>query len=254
MFQAFIVVLRESFESFLIVAIILSYLQKAGRRELTPAVTAGIFCSAVTSAGLGYWLWQGANGPLWEGIFGLVSAVFVLTLVIHMWKTARTLKADMESELASHTQGKADQAAFLGVFLFTVFMISREGMETALLLIQIHSSDIVAGAALGAAGALAMSFLWVRCGHLINTKRFFQVTSLFLFLFVLQILLYSFHEFTEAGLFPNSEALHIATEPYSPDGLYGKWFTPVMVAFCALWLCWAWLQDRAVRVLDSASR
>lgn len=247
MFQAFIVVLRESFESFLIVAIILSYLQKTGRRELVSVVTWGIVCSLLTSAGLGFWLWQGANGPLWEGIFGLVSALFVLTLVVHMWKTAGSLKKDMESALSLKTAGKAGWAAVGGVFLFTVFMISREGMETALLLIQIHEPNILAGAALGAAGALAISLLWLRCGHLINVKRFFQVTSIFLFLFVFQILLYSFHEFTEAGLFPGSEALHIATEPYSPEGLYGKWITPLMVGVCSLWLLWAWIKDRSAR-------
>jgi FTR1 family protein len=126
MFQAFIVVLRESFESFLIVAITVSYLQKMGRSELIPVVAWGIVCSLLTSAGLGFWLWQGANGPLWEGIFGLVSAVFVLTLVVHMWKTAGGLKNEMETTLNSKTSGKAGWPAVSGVFLFTVFMISRK--------------------------------------------------------------------------------------------------------------------------------
>ena len=75
MLQSFIIVLRETFESFLIVAIIVSYLQKVGRTELLPAVVWGTGVSLGTSAGLGYWLWQGANGPLWEGVFGLISAI-----------------------------------------------------------------------------------------------------------------------------------------------------------------------------------
>jgi high-affinity iron transporter len=61
---------------------------------------------------------------------------------------------------------------------------------------------------------------------------------------MLQVAIYSFHEFTEAGLLPNSEALHYATEKYSPDGLYGKWFSPIMVGICGLWLVGAWLIDR----------
>ncbi len=44
-----------------------------------------------------------------------------------------------------------------------------------------------------------------------------------------QVAIYSFHEFSEAGLLPNSEALHAATEKFSADGLYGKWFSVVMV-------------------------
>ena len=59
-----------------------------------------------------------------------------------------------------------------------------------------------------------------------------------------QVAFYSFHEFSEAGLFPNSEAIHAATEKFSADGLYGKWFSLVMVGVCASWLIIAWLVDR----------
>jgi hypothetical protein len=52
------------------------------------------------------------------------------------------------------------------------------------------------------------------------------------------------HEFSEAGLLPNSEALHTATEKFSPDGLYGKWFSLVMISVCALWLLYGWVRDR----------
>ena len=43
--------------------------------------------------------------------------------------------------------------------------------------------------------------------------------------FVVQLLIYGFHELTEANLFPGSEALHWATEPYGPDGIYGQYLT-----------------------------
>ncbi|HLE61640.1 MAG TPA: hypothetical protein VI750_00810, partial [Pyrinomonadaceae bacterium] len=74
--------------------------------------------------------------------------------------------------------------------------------------------------------------------------RFFQVTGMFLLLFMVQVGIYSFHEFSEAGLLPNSEELHSATEKLSPDGLYGKWFSVLMVSFCGLWLIGGWLIDR----------
>jgi len=46
---------------------------------------------------------------------------------------------------------------------------------------------------------------------------------------------------------PNSDTLHAATEKFSPDGLYGKWFSLVMVVVCGLWLMGAWLIDRVRR-------
>ena len=246
MLQAFIIVLREGFESFLIVAIILAYLQKTGRKALAPAVYWGIVFSFVTSAVLGFILYRGANTPLWEGVMGLISAVLVSWFVVHMWRTAPHLKKDLESKLAEKAAATGP-AALWGVFLFTVFMITREGMETALLLIQVHSSEIVAGSLLGLLAVIGLALLWVRLGHLINVKLFFQVTSLFLLLFVGQILLYSFHEFTETGVLPNSEALHLATEPYSPDGLYGKWISVAMVGVCGVWLVIAGLKERFSR-------
>lgn len=250
MLQAFIIVLREGFESFLIVAIILAYLVKIGRTRLLPAVYWGITASVFASGAMGYLIVRTANGPLWEGVFGLMGALLVATFVIHMWRTASHLKKDVENHLRQTTINKTNLWAFLGVFLFTVLMVTREGMETAFLLIQVHEPRLVAGVLLGIAAAVGMASLWARFGHLINLKLFFQVTSIFLLLFVLQILVYSFHEFTEAGLFPNSEALHLATEPFSPEGIYGKWLTVLMIGICAAWLVGAWL----IKKLDGLSK
>ena len=97
---------------------------------------------------------------------------------------------------------------------------------------------------MGLVAAGAFAWAWGLFGHLINVKRFFQVTGIFLLLFMAQVAIYTFHEFAEAGVLPNSEALHAATEKFSPDGLYGKWFSLVMVSVCAVWLLIGWLKDR----------
>src|SRR5581483_10452328 len=95
-------------------------------------------------------------------------------------------------------------AAFGGVLAFTVLMITREGMEMALLmntlLFQIKEADIVAGAALGTLAAAAIAWLWSRYGHRVNLSRFFQVTAVFLLIFVVQLVIYSFHELMEANV------------------------------------------------------
>ena len=54
MLNSFIIVLREGFESFLLVAVILSYLRKSGQKWLTSAVYVGIALAVTASAGLGY--------------------------------------------------------------------------------------------------------------------------------------------------------------------------------------------------------
>jgi len=177
-------------------------------------------------------------------VLGVVAIVLVLSLVAYMWRTGPRLKEKMEEKLGEVSGHRSGWTAFAGVFLFTVLTISREGMETALLLLQVRSPRLIWGALLGLAAAASLAWAWAQFGHLINVKRFFQVTGIFLLLFMAQVAIYTFHEFAEAGLLPNSEALHTATEKFSPDGLYGKWFSLVMVGVCAAWLVGAWLVDR----------
>ena len=92
--------------------------------------------------------------------------------------------------------------------------------------------------------AAATAWVWAHYGHRVNVKRFFQVTGLFLLLFTVQILFYAVHELSEAEVLPNSEAIHLATEPYSADGRYSLWIMFGMVAFCALWLAGVTVLDR----------
>lgn len=247
MFQSFVIVLREGFEAFLIVSIIVAYLKKAGKTWLLPAAYWGIGVSVAASAALGFVLHRGVNEPLWEGVLGIAAAVMVTSLVIYMWKHGASMKKDLEQGLDRHSLKGSRWLAVLGVFAFTVLMITREGMETALLLIQVPQGRIFFGASLGLLSTAAFAWLWVRFSSLINVRLFFQVTGIFLLLFVVQILIYSFHEFTETGLIPNSEYWHVATEPYSPDGLYGKWFSVLMILVCSAWLVQAWVRSRFQR-------
>src|SRR5437016_6444422 len=128
MLQAFIVVFREGFESFLIVGIILAYLRRIGEHKLVPAMYWGIGASLVASAGLGYMLSRGVNESLWEGVLGIVTIVLVGTLVVHMWKAGAHVKREMESKLSRISSRSSRKLAFAGVFFFTLGMITKEGM------------------------------------------------------------------------------------------------------------------------------
>jgi high-affinity iron transporter len=239
MLQAFVITFREGLEAFLIVAISLAFLRKSGRWHLVPAVRWGIAVSAAFSILTGWLFSRAANQALWEGILALVAAVSVATLTVHMWRTARRLKGDIEGRL-QESGAQGGWKAWLGVFLFTLLMISREGMETALLMgtliFQVRAIDIIAGAIGGTLIAAIVAWLWSRYGHRVNLALFFQVTAIFLLLFVAQLLIYGFHELTEANLFPGSEALHWATEPYGPDGIYGQYLSYLLIAVPLAWL------------------
>jgi high-affinity iron transporter len=63
--------------------------------------------------------------------------------------------------------------------------------------------------------------------------------------FVGQLLIYGFHELTEANIFPYSEPLHWATEPYGPDGRYGRYLTYLLVLLPLGWLLVSTLMPRS---------
>src|SRR5256886_10047357 len=270
MLQSFIIVLREGFESFLLVAVIFSYLRRSGQKRLSSAVYAAIIAAFGISGALGYLLFQlqtgnsesveryfGAgiagflgNEALREAVLGSVAIIMVASLVIYMWRTGPKLKQRMEERLGEVSLKRSGWTAYAGIFLFTALTISREGMETALMLLQVRTPRLIWGALVGLAAAGSMAWAWARFGHLINVKRFFQVTGIFLLLFMAQVAIYTFHEFSEAGVLPNSEAIHAATEKFSPEGVYGQWFSVVMVGVCAAWLLGGWISDRVLRSLS----
>ena len=121
MLQSFIIILREGFESFLLVAVIFSYLRKTGQRQLTSAVYSAIAVALGISGGLGYLLFQmqtgneemveryfGAsvaqflgNEALREAWLGVIAIVMVASLVIYMWRHGGKLKERMEHRLGA---------------------------------------------------------------------------------------------------------------------------------------------------------
>jgi high-affinity iron transporter len=254
MLQAFVITLREGLEAFLIVAISLAYLRKTARTALIPAIHWGIGASILLSIGAGLLLARARNQSLWEGVLGITAAFLVASLTVHMWRAGRHMKKEIEGRLEASSE-RVGAAAFWGVFSFTLLMITREGMETAMLmnalLFQVKALNIVAGAVGGTLLAAFVAYLWSRYGHRVNLARFFQVTALFLLVFVVQLFIYGFHELAEANVLPNSEVLHGATEAYGPDGVYGQYLTYMLVVLPLGWLALSPLFKRNQRLTSA---
>src|SRR5206468_2348764 len=117
-------------------------------------------------------------------------------------------------------------------------MVSREGMETALLLLQLKETwNLVAGAMLGVAGAAFIASLWSRFGHRVNLGLFFRVTAIFLFVFVVQLFIKGVHEMSEQNfLGPVSAVVHERTEAWGPDSPFGHLLTYMLVMLPLAWL------------------
>lgn len=252
MLQMLIVTLREGIEAFLIVAIAAAYLSKTGRATLLPAVWWGTGAAALLSVALGVFLAEVAVLPIWEAVLALAAAVLVISMVVYMLKHAKQLRGEMGTriEAAARFPGTG---AWVGVFLLVLLMITREGMEMAFIAAalarQAESMALFWGALIGIALAAMLAWAWSRYGHRVNLAIFFQVTSIFLVLFAVQLVIYAFHEATEANVLPiDNPYWHIATEPYGPEGAYGAMLTYALVLVPAVWIAWSALRtQRSVR-------
>jgi high-affinity iron transporter len=236
MLQAFVITLREGFEAFLIVAISLSYLRKSGRAALTSAVHWGVGLAIAVSTVGGYLLFHAANQEWLDGPLAIVAAVSVTWMVVHMWRYGRRMKGDIEGRLKTTSVGTG-AAAFTGVLLFTMLMVSREGVETALLLFQLKETMALAiGAVAGIAGAAGVAWIWSRFAHRINLSLFFQCTAIFLFVFVVQLVIKGFHEMAEQQYLPYSDIIHARTEAWGPDSAFGHLLSYLLVILPLGWL------------------
>ncbi len=243
MLQMLVVTLREGIEAFLIVAIAITYLRKTGRDGLVPAAWWGTAIAVTLSVVLGVFLAEFAVLPIWEAVLAAVAAALVISMVVYMLKHAKKMRGEIGGRIESAAQAPG-AGPWIGVFLLVLLMITREGMEmafiTATLARQEESVHMFWGALAGISLAAGLAWAWSRYGHRINLGLFFQVTSIFLVLFALQLLVYAFHEATEANVLPiNNQYWHIATEPYGPEGQYGAILTYALVLLPALWIAWS---------------
>ncbi len=249
MFETLLITFREGLEAFLMVAIATLYLRKTGRHDLIGGIKAGLTVSVAGSIALGVTLaGVGATSALWEGILALLAAAAVVWCVTHMLKMGKQMSGEISVGLGK-VSGLDGAKAWWAVFGFTLFMVGREGVETAAMLASLAGNSelrhMLFGGLLGLSLAGTVAWLWVRFGRQVNLTRFFNVTAIFMLVFAAMLTLKAFHEFTEGGLIPNVDNAywHLATERYVEGG-YAGLISVMLVLAPTVWLLVAHLKDR----------
>jgi len=249
MFETLLITFREGLEAFLMVAVATLYLRKTGRQALMGGVRAGLAVSIAGSIALGVALADvGASSPMWEGILALLAAAAVAWCVTHMLKMGKQMGGEIATGLgkASVLEGPK---AWWAVFGFTLFMVGREGIETAAMLAALAGNSemrhMTVGGLLGLTLAGSVAWLWVRFGRQVNLSRFFNVTAVFMLVFAAMLVFKAFHEFTEGGLVPGIDNAwwHLATESYV-EGNFAAMVSVLLVLAPTVWLVLAHFRDR----------
>jgi len=115
MFPTFIITLREGVEASLVIAVAVSWLKKTGRTELLPTVYHALITAVIAALWcLGLHEDQPEYGFVRSYVL-LVSAAFVLSMVIWMNRHGSRMKTEIETRLQEGTSGSRGN---WGVFIF----------------------------------------------------------------------------------------------------------------------------------------
>lgn len=256
MLETCLIVFREGLEAFLIVAIMLAYVTKTGRAELRQPIFWGIAVAMVISATTGWHVADLAKNPVWEASLAIIAGALVASFTLYIMRTAKTIRHDIHARMEQNAH-KGGLMAMIGIFLFTILMISREGMETALMLgamtAQHETSSMWMGAALAAILVSVVSYLWSVQSQKINLRLFLQVTGIFLVLFSIYLFIYGLHELAELGYIPFMGGEEEHEEPSMLGEIFKHVATYGLAVIPCAWLGYSYLRDRlAARDVSAA--
>jgi FTR1 family protein len=244
MLQTFVITLREGVEAALVIAIAVAYVKRMGRLDLMPAVYRALL-SAVIASFIAAWGFAkiNLNEDAYEGWVLLVSAVFVLSMVVWMNRHGAHMKTEIETGLQ---KGAAGVASAWGVFAFVFLMIFREGVETVLLLaaVRLDTSGILEGfgALLGIGLAVLFGVSFVRGTIRVNLKQFFRITTVILMVVVAQLVITGMHELSESQILPSSASEMAIIGPIVKNDVF---FFITILALTAAMVLFEWRGQRA---------
>jgi high-affinity iron transporter len=185
-----VIFLREGIEASMIVAILLAYLDRLGRREYFRDVFLGVGAALLLATGGGvaaYLTIRSYDGSRVQTIFETGTFILAAAVLTYMTFWMRNHARSISSELRSKADAAIDGRARWGLALLAFQAVGREGLETVVFTLAIIFSTSTAGALTGAiiglAGALVIAFFIYRLGHKLNLAKFFTVIGCLLMVF-----------------------------------------------------------------------
>jgi high-affinity iron transporter len=201
-----VIFLREGIEASMIVAILLAYLDRLGRREYFRDVFLGVGAALLLATGGGvaaYLTISSYDGSRVQTIFETGTYILAAAVLTYMTFWMRNHARSISSELRSKADAAFDGKARWGLALLAFQAVGREGLETVVFTLAIIFSTSTAGALTGAviglAGSLVVAFFIYRLGHKLNMSKFFTVIGCLLMVFAAGLLADTVQNLQELG-------------------------------------------------------
>jgi high-affinity iron transporter len=226
-----LITFREALEAALIVAIMVTYLKKVGKGELTRYAYLGSGAAVVISLVLGvaiqliYGGMSKVAAELFEGVASLTAVVVLTYMIFWMTEHSKNIRGELQGKIdIAVSQGELysiASLAFVAVF--------REGLETVLFLATtffLDSAGTILGVVIGSVVVLVLAVLLMRGTYQLDIKKFFGYSSILLIVFAAGLAGYGVHELIEAGEHMGYDIGMLGDKPYdinpplNPDGTY----------------------------------
>jgi high-affinity iron transporter len=201
--SAALVVLRESFEAFLIVGILLGLVTKLGAPQHRMKILVGTAAGIVASVLVGALLLTLAEDlreeyeVVFEATASLLAAAVLTYMIVWMYRHTQQAIGGMHAKVKAALESGAVGALFFIPFI----AVLREGFETVLFLAagpgSLTGLELVLAVAIGITGAALLGWLLFAGVIRLSVERFFAVTGALLVLFAAWILRYGLHELGE---------------------------------------------------------
>jgi high-affinity iron transporter len=209
MLATLIIFLREGVEGSMIIAILLAYLNRTGRREHFRDVFIGVGAALVlaTAGGVAaYETIRSYDGSRVQTIFETGTYLLAAGVLTYMTFWMRNHARSIASELRARTDAALDGKARWGLGLLAFQAVGREGLETVVFTLAIvfttSTTGALGGAALGLAGALMIAFVIYKLGHRLNLGKFFTVIGVLLMVFAAGLLADAVENLQQLGWLP----------------------------------------------------
>jgi high-affinity iron transporter len=184
---------REGLEAFLIIVIIIRFLDKTNKISLKKTVKYGVALGVGISLFVGGILYLVSNligkieetAKLWESAASLLALCLVTTFIVWMIKNGSNMTGKVENDTARNLSRG-------GIILISALMIAREGVEIAIFTFagDYNIMSIFAGVV----AALILSVLIYYSLVKVNIKTIFNITMGYLILQAGFLLGYGIHE------------------------------------------------------------
>jgi len=208
--NALFIVWRESAEAMLVVGILYAWLRQrpdaaTGMRFLWGGVAAGAGLAlvlALVMLGIASSL-SGDALDYFQLAITLVAAGLIVQMVFWMRRHGRTLKKDLESDMAR----QAGESRWWGLLVVVALAVGRESAETVVFLYGLagqDSGDIDFPVVLGVGLLLAFATFWLlqHGGKVLSWRRFFRISETLLLLLAGALLVGGLEKLIALGVLP----------------------------------------------------